>query len=209
MIGPRPSPSRLPAPDRRRRLLDSALDLFAHKGFNGTTTREIAAAAGVTEAIVFRHFPNKHALYSAVLDLKHESGEVASIVAGWQALMDANDDEGLFRAIIQAILHNYRRDTRINRVLLFAALEGHEAGLEQHRQRSLPVFERLCQYVARRQSEGAIRPGDPGAIVTAGIAAAAYYVQMTELFGFRPDTADTQMAEEFVRILMNGIRLTA
>ena len=200
---------RLPAPDRRRQLLEAALDLFARKGFDGTTTKEIAAAAGVTEAIIFRHFPNKHALYSAVLDHKHESGEVDAIVAAWQSFMDANDDIGLFRAIVKTIFEGYYRDIRMNRVLLFAALEGHEAGLEQHRRRSFPIYERLCQYIARRQSEGAIRPGDPGAVIVALVGSAAYYAQMTELFGFRTGASDAQISEELVQIVVNGIKVTA
>jgi len=200
---------RLPATDRRRQLLESALDLFARKGFEGATTKEIAAAAGVTEAIIFRHFPNKHALYSAVLDYKHESGEVAAVVAQWQTIMDANDDEGLFRAIINKVIGDYHRDARMNRVLLFAALEGHEAGLAQHRQRSFPVFERLCRYVSRRQAEGAIRPGNPGAILAAVVGTAAYFAQMTTLFGFCADWDGSQVAEEFVQLLMNGVRAKA
>ena len=206
MPDPRPSTPRLPASDRRRQLLDAALDLFAQKGFNGTTTKEIATAAGVTEAIVFRHFPSKQALYSAVLDAKHESGEVAALVAQWQAFMDANDDEGLFRAIILKIIGDYSRDARINRVLLLAALEGHEAGLEQHRRSSLVLFEHLCQYVARRQSEGALCSGEPGVIVAAAVGTAAYYAQMTGLFGFITNWENMQVAEEFLQLLMNGIK---
>jgi TetR/AcrR family transcriptional regulator len=200
------STPRLTASDRRRQLLESALDLFAKKGFAATTTKEIAAAAGVTEAIIFRHFPTKLDLYSAVLDLKHESGEIAADVAHWQTLMDANDDIGLFRAIIHKVIAGYRRDARLNRVLLFAALEGHEAGLEQHRQRSFPLYERLCQYVARRQSEGAIRPGHPGAIIVALVGPAAYYAQMTGLFGFCPDINDQQISDEFLNTLLKGIQ---
>jgi TetR/AcrR family transcriptional regulator len=206
MAGPRPNTTRLPAEDRRRQLLESALDLFARKGFEGTTTKEIAAAAGVNEAIIFRHFPNKPALYSAVIDYRHESGETAAVIALWQTFMDANDDVGLFRTIIRKMIDSYRRDTRFNRVLLFAALEGHQAGLEQHRQRSFPIYERLCQYVERRQREGAIRPGHPGAIVTSLFGTAAYYAQMTELFGFGTDVNDSQIAEEFLAILLNGIK---
>ncbi len=67
---PESSAGRMNAGDRRRRLLDAALELFSHKGYGGTTTKEIAAAAGVTEAIIFRHFPTKQALYTAVLDSK-------------------------------------------------------------------------------------------------------------------------------------------
>ena len=47
--------------------------------------------------------------------------------------MERNDDEGLFRAIIEKIIEGYRRDLRGHRVLLFAALEGHETGLEHNR----------------------------------------------------------------------------
>jgi TetR/AcrR family transcriptional regulator len=200
-------PRRLPATDRRRQLLETALDIFSQKGFAATTTKEIAAAAGVTEAIIFRHFPTKQDLYSAVLGLKHESGELAAEVANWQTLMDANDDVGLFRAMIEKLIQGYRRDPRMTRVLLFAALEGHEAALEQHRQRSFPLYERLYQYVTRRQSEGAIRPGNPGSIILAIVGPAAYYAQMTGLFGFCPhDTKDPQIADEFLEILVKGIQ---
>jgi TetR/AcrR family transcriptional regulator len=50
------TPTRMSASDRRNQLIDVAIDLFSRKGFGGTTTKEIAAAAGVTEAIIFRHF---------------------------------------------------------------------------------------------------------------------------------------------------------
>ena len=41
--------------------------VFAEKGFHGTTTRELAVAAGVSEGLLFKHFPNKEALYAAML----------------------------------------------------------------------------------------------------------------------------------------------
>jgi TetR/AcrR family transcriptional regulator, transcriptional repressor of aconitase len=53
--------------ERRRTIVAAALPLFARKGFVGTTTREIAAAAGVSEALVFRHFPTKAALYAEIV----------------------------------------------------------------------------------------------------------------------------------------------
>ena len=158
MISPKVTTHRLPASDRRQQLVETAMDLFSRKGFEGTTTKEIAAAAGVTEAIIFRHFPNKQALYTAVLDSKHESAEMQEWLAKSKECMDRNDDEGLFRTIASTILEAYRRDARYHRVLFFAALEGNEAGLAHHRQLSIPVYEQLCQYVARRQSEGVARP---------------------------------------------------
>ena len=41
--------------------------MFAEKGSHGSTTRELAQAAGVSEALLFKHFPNKEALYSAMI----------------------------------------------------------------------------------------------------------------------------------------------
>jgi TetR/AcrR family transcriptional regulator len=197
---------RLPAQDRRRQLLDTALDFFSRKGFEGATTKQIAAAAGVTEAIIFRHFPSKQALYNAVLDYHHESGEVDAALAHWKPLMDANDDIGLFRSLIEHVIQGYRRDARVHRALLFAALEGHQTGIAQHRERSLPIFELLCQYVVRRQGEGAIRPDIPaGAVVGSLVGAAAHYGMMTEFFGFRNMSSDSAVAHSFLDILLHGI----
>src|SRR6187431_664378 len=55
---------------RREQILQTAVALFSQRGFKGTTTKEIARAAGVSEAMVFRHFENKDALYEAILDTK-------------------------------------------------------------------------------------------------------------------------------------------
>ena len=203
----RTSPLRLPASDRRRQLVETALDFFSRKGFGGTTTKEIAAAAGVTEAIIFRHFPTKSDLYNAVLDHHHDSDRVSDCIAQWQSCMDRNDDEGLVRAIIERIIESYRFDLRGHRVLLFAALEGHEVALEHNRQISFPIFELLCQYIARRQSEGALRQGNPGAIVAAVAGMATHYATMTQMFGFCVNSDDRQIADSFVRILMQGIQV--
>src|ERR1019366_7441154 len=186
----RPPTLRLPASDRRLQLLETALDAFSRKGFGGTTTKEIAAAAGVTEAIIFRHFPTKQDLYNAVLEQHHDSGRLAECIAQWKSCMERNDDEGLIRAIIERVIEGYRRDLRGHRVLLFAALEGHEAALEYNRQFSLPIFELLCQYVARRQSEGALREGAPGTIIGAAYGMAAQYATMTQMFGFPTNVTD-------------------
>ncbi|HLH10484.1 MAG TPA: TetR/AcrR family transcriptional regulator [Methylovirgula sp.] len=58
---------RLSRDSRRQQILDSALPLFARHGFSGTTTKAIADAAGISEALLFKHFPTKSAVYSAIL----------------------------------------------------------------------------------------------------------------------------------------------
>ncbi len=58
--------SRLPAEERRAAIIKAVRGVFAEKGFHGTTTRELALAAGVSEALLFKHFPDKEALFSAM-----------------------------------------------------------------------------------------------------------------------------------------------
>jgi len=59
--------SKISGAKRRAAIIRAARTVFVDKGFNGTTTRELAAAAGVSEALVFKHFPSKEALYAAIL----------------------------------------------------------------------------------------------------------------------------------------------
>ncbi len=58
--------SRLSTEDRRSAILDAIRAVFAEKGFHGTTTRALAEAAGVSEALLFKHFPSKDAMYAAM-----------------------------------------------------------------------------------------------------------------------------------------------
>ncbi len=100
--------SRLPAAERRDEILKAAFPLFARRGYEGTTTRELALAAGVTEPILYRHFPSKEALFEAVFDaaerrildaLAAAAGDargparLEAIAAGLDGILGANEDE--------------------------------------------------------------------------------------------------------------------
>lgn len=59
---------KLSAEERRDAILQAAVPLFARRGFADVTTREIARAAGVSEALLYRHFPSKLDIYQAIQD---------------------------------------------------------------------------------------------------------------------------------------------
>jgi TetR/AcrR family transcriptional regulator len=199
--------NRMSAADRQRQLLEVALNAFSRRGFKGTTTKEIAAAAGVAEAVIFQHFPSKEALYSAVLELHLEASDEPKWVEEINHCMEGNDDEGLFRSFIGRILCSYRRDPLIQRVILFAALEGHEQGLARLQKQFDPIFERLMEYVTRRQREGALIGCDPHAILIGLGGIAHQYGLITQIFRApKPDASDEAVVEMFTRILLHGVR---
>jgi AcrR family transcriptional regulator len=62
------SVTRLPAAERRRAILDAALSVFSTGSYAGATTADIAREAGISEPLLYRHFPSKRELYFACLD---------------------------------------------------------------------------------------------------------------------------------------------
>jgi AcrR family transcriptional regulator len=61
--------TRLDSDERRKAIVAAAVPLFARRGFAGTTTKELAEAGGISEALLFRHFPSKKHLYDEILRL--------------------------------------------------------------------------------------------------------------------------------------------
>jgi AcrR family transcriptional regulator len=70
---------RMSGDQRREGIIKAVRSVFVEKGFHGTTTRELAQAAGVSEALLFKHFPSKEALYLAIQHscFKRDGAEIA------------------------------------------------------------------------------------------------------------------------------------
>src|SRR5580692_9100314 len=64
----RPRGNRLPRHERRRQLLDAALELFVTRGYHAAAMDEIAERAGISKPVLYQHFPSKLELYLALLD---------------------------------------------------------------------------------------------------------------------------------------------
>jgi TetR/AcrR family transcriptional regulator len=198
---------RLSSVDRRRQLIEAAMDLFSRKGFAGTTTKEIALAAGVSEAIIFRHFATKRDLYTAIIEHNLNSAAARQVLAGIDACMKRRDDEGLFRLIAREVIEEHRRDARFERLMLHASLEGHELATIYRREFGLPIFATLRAYLDRRQRSGALRHIDSAAMILAIAGMAQYYALKAEDASADGSVLkDDQVVEAFTRIMMDGVR---
>lgn len=152
---------RMTAEDRRQQILEVAVELFSQKGFRGTTTKEIALAAGVNEAIIYRHFATKSDLYDAIMDQKATSPLVKSMQETVSQAMEAGDDRLVFETMAFHMLEFHDHDESAMRLLLYSALEGHELAERIFRNHILRTHRQMAEYVQRRIDEGAFREVDP------------------------------------------------
>jgi AcrR family transcriptional regulator len=145
--------TRLPAQERRAAILDAAIRLFAEKGFRGTTTRELAAAVGVTEPVLYQHFPSKRDLYNAIIEFKMEQQDARdpALLADFET---STEDEHLLRRLADAILLSFEQDAEFVRLLLYSALEGHELADLVHERRVERHLNVLARYLGRRMKDG-------------------------------------------------------
>jgi TetR/AcrR family transcriptional regulator len=173
---------RMTRPDRRQQLIETAVKFFSDFGFQGASTRSIAEAAGVTEAIIYRHFSTKEQLYSAILDYKLRQSGTQEWIDKLHELAEANKDEQLFRSVARKILEAYEKDPDFQRLMFRAAMENHDFSKLSNEKVGLPVYNFLRDYVARRQSEGAFRKCDPGVAVFALVALPSYFGIVSRVF---------------------------
>src|SRR5277367_6412354 len=163
-------PRRMHAADRRRHLIAAAVRLFATRGFSGTTTKAIAEAGGVSEAIIFRHFKGKEDLYGAILREKARQDGYDQMIDLLQGFAREDDDQRLVFHLVLRTLESFERDPDFHRLMLYAALEGHDLAKVSRRVLGMPLFKLLHGYVARRQKAGAFRNAQP-ALLAFGIVA--------------------------------------
>jgi len=92
--------TRLPGPERREAVVETACRVFAKGSYRGATTAQIARETGVTEPVLYRHFTSKRQLYLACLDRVWE--QVRTL---WQETLEHEDDpKDWLRAIGRAYL---------------------------------------------------------------------------------------------------------
>lgn len=149
---------RLSARERREQILTEAAALFAERGLNGTRVRDIAAACGVTEAILYRHFPSKAALFEAALADKIARHRTEEILARLPS--DAPLEE-VFQSVARLILDIGLDDPVIHRLLLAASLSGSARTQGIYVTWRIPFVDYLERLIRAGIERGELRAVDP------------------------------------------------
>ena len=196
---------RLSAGGRREQILRGAMRIFAQKGFRGTTTREIAQRLKISEALMFKYFPSKEALYRAIIKMRVDGSEEMFFP---KEAIHAKDDRHVFRAVASYLIKKNTEDPTFLRLILFSALERHDLSKIFFENHALEKTKLLSGYIRQRIKEKAFKKVPPLLAARAFIGASIYYVQTQEIYGMKRLFCFSQkkVVDTFVDAFLDGLK---
>ncbi|WP_328520145.1 TetR/AcrR family transcriptional regulator [Kribbella sp. NBC_00359] len=180
---------------KREEILRAALEVIARHGYRKTSTRELAAAVGLSEAGLLHYFGSKEKLFEAVLRARDEAD------------VERFEQSELIDKLIAIIRHNRDVPGLVQLYSTFSA----EAGDPQHPaheyfvDRYARLRESLAESVRARQAAGTINPSaDPGTIATLVIALSDG-LQIQSQFDLNAEPAD--LLDGLIQLLHPDLRV--
>ena len=194
--------------ERREQIIDAAIALFAEHGFRCTTTRQLAEAAGVSEAALYLHFETKEALYEAIIRRKAAEGSI--LEERLKGMMEEPPRQ-VFEEVARHVLETHTADRAFLRLLLHSGMERHALFRMFFQAHVREIAAILCAYVERQQREGAFRPCDSRLAVRAFMGMLMHHLLIQEVFEVSElgSVTPAEAAPFFATCFLDGICLTA
>lgn len=198
---------RLTSEERKAKIIDAALTLFADKGFNGTKTKEIAEAAGTSEPLIFWHFKSKEDIYRQALRALFSRHPVLPDI---EKKMVQKDDQAVFKELALHVISHNRKDRRISRLAIFSALEGFPLAEIVHQGDEIgPALPKILSgYIRQRIDDGDFQ--EQNAEIAAQIFVDLIYTCVVDkeaaISGQPLPYSDEEIVENLVRIFVKGLR---
>jgi AcrR family transcriptional regulator len=161
----------------RQAILDAALDLFADKGYFGTSLRDVAARVGVRESALYNYFPGKDALFEALLTAHRESkGELLTPVMEGPIA----DGRALLLHLAYTMLESFvePREQKLFRILMSDGIRLAKVGRINLHERMGHRRQRLNELMRRLIKEGWLRRGDVNVLGLAFVSPLVVWRQM-------------------------------
>jgi AcrR family transcriptional regulator len=150
----------------RQAILDAALDLFADKGYFGTSLRDVAAAVGVRESALYNYFAGKDALFEALLTA-HQDSKAERLTP----LTDGpiTDGRALLQRLAGTMLDSYMepREQKLFRILMSDGIRLTRSGRINLYERMSHSRPRMQDILRRLMRDGWLKRGDVSALAIA------------------------------------------
>ncbi len=146
----------------KQKLLDAALEAFSENGFKGTSTRDIAARAGVHHPLITYHFSNKDRLWRSAVKYVFRDFIGALQIAQEEHVNDC--PKSRFAAMIRIYVHYAARHPALHKIILQESSNPSDR-LDWLSENFLkPLSEVSSGYIAELQEKGVTPPGNPALI---------------------------------------------
>ena len=195
---------RMAAGDRCEQILHGAMELFAEKGFRGATTREIARHLGISEALMFKYFPSKEALYRAIIQKRTDGSEEMFFP---KEAIQSKDDRQVFRSVASYLISKNSEDPTFMRLIQYGALEGHELSRIFFETHAMERTKLLSKYIRQRIKERAFKKVPPLLAARAFMGMILHYVQSQEIYELKKffHFSQKKVVDTFVDTFLNGL----
>jgi TetR/AcrR family transcriptional regulator len=196
---------RMTGVDRKAQIVRVATQLFAKNGFKGTTTREIARKAGISEAVIFKHFSKKEDLYKAIIDSRcSESTGQPRLISH----LKGKKGKEVFEDMAAYLLAEHQKDSSFMRLLTYSALEKHDLSEIFIKTKGLELVEFIEAQIKALIEEGYFKKSDPALAARAFMGMVLHYSISQELYGFKKyfDRPNDAVIDLFVDIFFEGMR---
>jgi len=178
--------------DRSAKIVDAAAQLFARQGYHGTSTREIAQHAGISENTIFRYFPAKEDLFWAALNSRFSVLELrGDLVNGF---LVSDEPQVVLPLILDLLVDTALLRPELLRLLAIAFIELRwkaEMILTKH---LTPFFAVVSRYLEANIAKGKLRPLDPALLTAALASSVMVHPEIGRLLGNAPAYSDRKQA---------------
>jgi TetR/AcrR family transcriptional regulator, mexJK operon transcriptional repressor len=195
--------------DRRQQIIDGALAVFAEKGYERATNKDIAEAAGIgSPGLIYHYFKDKSDLFGQVLE---QRAPVLQLINRGESLMDLPPREALtlFGSTFVKTLEN-RTAISMFKLIIGEAVRHPMVAEMFNKIGPGRGFAFLTRYLAHQMDIGALRRADPGAAVRCFVGPLIAYVLTREVFR-QPDAASLNpetMVATLVETFLHGMAVS-
>jgi len=192
--------------ERKKQIIEVAMKVFSKKGFQGTKTKDIAKAAGISEAMIFKFFKNKNDIYNSISSTINSNMKDHPKEIGIQSQV-GNLPTVLKRFILHVIDHT-KKDSAFIRLMLYSSLEERKIVNDFVRTHLLGAREALTEVIEKGIKTGEYRKVNPKLVFQIFEYLMAGYSIEQFVLGVDKNKAfdEKEVAETMVDIFLNGLR---
>ncbi len=195
---------RMSGEERKNQIVEAAIKIFSKKGFQGAKTKEIANAACISEAMIFRHFKNKDDLYKSIIKTirKSPSEEIAALQS------QSNNISEVLKKIILKFLEEMEKNPSLIRLMLYSSLEESRFAFNYVEENLVGTMAAFTSILKKGIERGEFRDVNPElaaqsfSSMIGGYCISQYVFKQTKIKTFDRK----EVAETYVDIFLNGLK---